>query len=317
VIYGTMSILIFDQGQTQTRVRLVHDDGSVSGDGALPARPRGSSLDEALLTIAAESSALFGVGNLMAIVGGATGLFGQATDLGRVANLLRSTFGTTRLVVADDCLTGYIGALGEPGAVVIAVGTGVVALGMGHRGALARVDGYGAMLGDEGSGWWIGRQGLISAFSHVDGRPGGSEALWHAANERYGPLVDLPAIVARDPSPVSAVAGFAFDVAKTARAGDSISRDIWSRAGRHLARCAIAAANRAELGPEFQCCITGRIGLAADLFTADFARELAAAGRTGMIVPSVGSPLDGAHRLAFTDRSISSFGPLVSEHVFP
>ena len=57
----------------------------------------------------------------------------------------------------------------EPGVVVIA-GTGSIAYGVSQRGVAARAGGWGPTLGDEGSGYWIGRRALAAVMRDADGR---------------------------------------------------------------------------------------------------------------------------------------------------
>lgn len=60
-------------------------------------------------------------------------------------------------------VTAYLAANGTRHGVVVAAGTGVVTLGVGPEG-VARVDGWGHLLGDAGSAYWIGRAGLDAAL---------------------------------------------------------------------------------------------------------------------------------------------------------
>lgn len=62
----------------------------------------------------------------------------------------------------------YSGTLGEPGIVNIA-GTGSIAFGLNDQGKRQRVGGWGYLMGDPGSGYAIGRAGLIAFFEEVDG----------------------------------------------------------------------------------------------------------------------------------------------------
>src|SRR5687768_13904843 len=62
-----------------------------------------------------------------------------------------------RVLVVNDALVALeAGAPDRPGVVVIA-GTGSIAYGRNSQGQAARAGGWGYMLGDEGSGYWIGR----------------------------------------------------------------------------------------------------------------------------------------------------------------
>ncbi|MCX6141663.1 MAG: hypothetical protein NTZ35_00440, partial [Ignavibacteriales bacterium] len=58
---------------------------------------------------------------------------------------------------------------GKPGIIIIA-GTGSFALAKDHKGATHRAGGWGRILGDEGSGYTIGRDGLNAVTKHLDGR---------------------------------------------------------------------------------------------------------------------------------------------------
>ena len=53
-------------------------------------------------------------------------------------------------VFCVDAVTQYAGALGSQPGVVVAAGTGVIALAIGPTGAIVRSDGWGYILGDEG-----------------------------------------------------------------------------------------------------------------------------------------------------------------------
>jgi len=92
----------------------------------------------------------------------AAGLTGFTGEVGLVAAAVPAPL----VLVTDDAVTAHLGALGgEPG-VVVAAGTGAIALGVGESGASARADGWGTLLGDDGGGYWIGRRsGARAALS--------------------------------------------------------------------------------------------------------------------------------------------------------
>jgi N-acetylglucosamine kinase-like BadF-type ATPase len=71
-------------------------------------------------------------------------------------------------------------------------GTGSIAWGRAEDGREARSGGWGYLLGDEGSGYWIGRAGLQAACRAADGR-GPSTLLLEAFRERFqlGQPLDL------------------------------------------------------------------------------------------------------------------------------
>jgi N-acetylglucosamine kinase-like BadF-type ATPase len=73
---------------------------------------------------------------------------------------------------------------GKPGIIVIA-GTGSFALAKDHKGATHRAGGWGRILGDEGSGYTIGRDGLNAVTKHLDGR-GKPTILTELIDRRFG-----------------------------------------------------------------------------------------------------------------------------------
>jgi N-acetylglucosamine kinase-like BadF-type ATPase len=73
---------------------------------------------------------------------------------------------------------------GKPGIIIIA-GTGSFALAKDHKGATHRAGGWGRILGDEGSGYTIGRDGLNAVTKHLDGR-GKRTILTELIDQRFG-----------------------------------------------------------------------------------------------------------------------------------
>ncbi|UHA73970.1 N-acetylglucosamine kinase [Paenibacillus sp. 481] len=73
------------------------------------------------------------------------------------------------IVIDNDAVTAlYAGTYGQHGIVQIA-GTGSVTYGIDESGARARVGGWGYLLGDEGSGYALGREALAAIFAALDG----------------------------------------------------------------------------------------------------------------------------------------------------
>ncbi|HEY8584006.1 MAG TPA: BadF/BadG/BcrA/BcrD ATPase family protein, partial [Capillimicrobium sp.] len=170
-------------------------------------------------------------------------------DLAAIAAALAGELGAREVTLATDGLSALLGALGARDGVVVAAGTGTACLGRrGDR--FARADGWGSLLGDAGSGFWIGRAGLDAALRELDGRDGGSPALAAAAAARFGPLERLADTVYRAEVPTRAVASFSRDVAATAASGDARAGAILAEAGRELAVTAAAVLGRLVPGDE-------------------------------------------------------------------
>ena len=218
-------------------------------------------------------------------------------DLRDLHGRLLRELGLERASIASDGLTALLGAIGEQPGVVAASGTGTACLGR-HGDRFAKVDGWGPLLSDAGSGFAIGRAGLDAALRHVDGR-GGSAALARAAEERFGPLARLPERVYGASVPTRVVAAFASDVAGAAAAGEETAAAILADAGRELAVTACAALERLfEPGEPALVSYAGNVFLAGDVLLEPFARELAARRPGTELVPPAGDPLAGAGLLA-------------------
>ncbi len=98
-------------------------------------------------------------------------------------------------VLMSDLKAGCVAALGLEDGVVMVAGTGSAALGIRGDREL-RCGGWGFQIGDEGSGWWMGRR-ILEAFSREsDGRlPRG--AIYRIVRERLGLKNDYDLIALR------------------------------------------------------------------------------------------------------------------------
>ena len=233
-----------------------------------------------------------------AIVAGLTGFDGASETAGAVADGVRKLVRTGRVVVTNDAVTSYLGAIGfEPGAVV-AAGTGVIALAGDRDGNFARSDGWGYVLGDDGGGYYIGRRGLASALRAHDGR-GGSHALLQRAQDEFGKPESLRDLVYSSPNPAGEVARFAREVAEAAREGDSVAEEIWAIAAREVAQTATAALGRVFApGAPVSVSWTGNLFEARDLMLQPFQQQVAAIWPEASLLSPRGTALNGAELLA-------------------
>jgi N-acetylglucosamine kinase-like BadF-type ATPase len=227
---------------------------------------------------------------------GATGVATLVPDPTAVHDALRASLGAERTAVAADAVTAHLGALGGRAGAVVAVGTGTIALGTDLAGTWRRVDGWGHLLGDLGSASWIGAHGLRAALAAHDRRStGGSRPLLAAATARFGPAPTWPAQLYTRPDRAQVLGSFTPDVAAAAAAGDPAAVQILTEAGRHLAE-SLAAALVPGLPP--LAAATGGVLAAGPSLTGALARRFAALRPDAELVPSAGTPLDGALHLA-------------------
>jgi N-acetylglucosamine kinase-like BadF-type ATPase len=240
------AVLAVDAGQTEIRAALSDGERGPRTATAPGVLRMGQSVgpDEVAAALLAAVAALGPLPAPPPLLGvGLSGFEAAAEeDLRRVGDLLRGGLDVRRVAIASDGLTSLLGALGDRDGAVVAAGTGAVCLARrGER--LAKVDGWGALLGDAGSGFAIGRAGLDAALRHADGR-GGSAALLAAAERRYAPLPGLSERIYAAEVPTRAMSAFAEDVAHQAAAGDEHALAILAEAGRELGLSARAALDR-------------------------------------------------------------------------
>lgn len=261
--------------------------------------PRGidaAHLREQLEPMVRQLLAEAGGGRLAAVAVGAAGMATLGDDLrDRLPSALAESFGVRCVALAADAVTAYAGALGQRPGAVVAAGTGLIGLGTDLT-AWRRTDGWGHLLGDCGSGAWIGRAGLEAAMRDFDGRRGGSAALRGRAEEMFGsPLSGLPGQLYPRPDRPAVLAAFAPEVGRCAADGDPVAVRVLREAAGHIADAAVAAC---PADGACEVALTGgllKLGdVLLDPLEAQLTERLAHARR----VPAAGDPLDGAVRIA-------------------
>ncbi|MEU8852429.1 BadF/BadG/BcrA/BcrD ATPase family protein [Streptomyces sp. NPDC048564] len=235
-----------------------------------------------------------GVDRLDAATVGAAGMASLGDALrAELPDALGREFAIGRLALAADAVTAYVGALGPRPGAVVAAGTGLIAIGTDLTN-WRRADGWGHLLGDCGSGAWIGRAGLEAALRAYDGRPGGSAGLLARAEELFGPVRSLPGKLYPRPDRPAVLASFAPQVGACAD-GDPVAADILRAAARHMADSAAAVCPTAG---EPQVALTGGLFKMGEPLVVPLQEELAKRLPTARTVPAAGDPLDGSVRIA-------------------
>jgi len=154
----------------------------------------------------------------------------------------------SRVLVVNDALIALVaGARDGPGVVIIA-GTGSIAYGRNGAGDAARAGGWGHMIGDEGSGYWIGREALAAVMRAADGRgPAtqlGGDILAHFAVDDES---RLPRIVYDRDQPRMSVAALGPIVERAAELGDAVATRILERAADELVLAAGSVASQLNM----------------------------------------------------------------------
>ncbi|WP_432027383.1 N-acetylglucosamine kinase [Streptomyces sp. 1222.5] len=247
-----------------------------------------------LLPLARALAAEAGVGELDTAVVGAAGFASLGDALrAELPGALAGELGVRQVALAADAVTAYVGALGSRPGAVLAAGTGLIAVGT-DLARWRRADGWGHLLGDCGSGAWIGRAGLEAALRAYDGRDGGSAPLLACAEEQFGPAPSLPGLLYPRSDRAAVLASFAPRVAACAP-HDPVAGGILRAAARHMAESAAAVCP--DEGA-FEVALTGGLFNLGEPLLAPLRRELADRLPHARQVPANGDPLHGAVRIA-------------------
>lgn len=138
-------------------------------------------VSETLLTLLEQSKAALNCeySDFAAVVLGTTGA-GRRNDAESLENAFiayaaEKGITVNKFRVESDARIALEGAFsGNPGSILIA-GTGSIMFGKDADGVIHRVGGFGRFIGDEGSGYTIGKLGLTAVSKQFDGR--GNETL--------------------------------------------------------------------------------------------------------------------------------------------
>ncbi|MBZ0294123.1 MAG: hypothetical protein K8L99_16295 [Anaerolineae bacterium] len=154
-------------------------------------------------------------------------------------------------VISSDYEIALVGAHEKREGVLLLAGTGSLAYGINHHGETALAGAWGYLIGDEGSGYWLGAQALRAAVRDSDGR-GDSTALTplllkHLQLQR--PL-DLITWLYRSQTPrMRDVAALAPLVLDCATSGDAVAQAIIHEGAAELALAARAVLTRLQMQP--------------------------------------------------------------------
>lgn len=140
------------------------------------------------------------------------------------------------------------GAFPDETGIVLIAGTGSITLGQDRNGRTARAGGWGYLIGDEGSGYDLGRRAIRAAAKAADGR-GLQTSLLPALLHHWGlkdPLQMIDEVYReRDKTVISECAGLVFDAAD---AWDPVASRLVQSGAAELASAVGAVEQMLEFG---------------------------------------------------------------------
>ena len=156
---------------------------------------------------------------------------------------------TDAWIVVNDVVGAWATATGGGPGVAVISGTGSNVFGVGPDGRGWRAGGWGHLLGDEGSGYWLGVQSLKAALGDRESS-GPATALSGAAMEFFSqPSVEAAAnLVYSKPLTKGEIAAFATETARLADSGDAVACELYERGARLLGEQIAAVIRETGLG---------------------------------------------------------------------
>ena len=300
-----MHVLGIDVGGTKTVCLLGDEEGRVlstaKGPGANLQAVGELQLEKVLHTVMEETVAQ------QAAVPAAICLGIAGVDRPDDAIVVRGIMGRigykARILVVNDALIALQAGIGAAPGIVIVSGTGSIAYGCDRHGYAARAGGWGYVLGDEGSGYWMGRLALRAIVREVDGRGQPTSltprVLAHFSVARPEEL--LQTVYHEDFKP-AAVAALATHVQQARDEGDVVATAILDRGAKELVAAAASVTNQLELtGEEFAFVLAGGMFKAVPWLRDELTRQLPTIAPRSRTLLLDMEPAFGAVRLALAE----------------
>jgi N-acetylglucosamine kinase-like BadF-type ATPase len=278
-----MFVLGIDAGGTKTVALLADQDGQVLAE----ARGPGANLQaagelevEKVLHLVMDEAIGDRPITPAAICLGIAGV-DRDEDIAVVSAIMRRIGYKARVLVVNDALVALVAGTGSAPGIVIIAGTGSIAYGRNGTGQAARAGGWGYVLGDEGSGYWIGRLALRAVVREADGRGAATRltplVLRHFAVSRPQELVRE--VYHRQLRP-PAIAALARHVQAAADEGDAIASRILELGADELTKSAESVTRQLGMsGTSFAFVLSGGIFSAVPTLARALARRLPAVAR--------------------------------------
>jgi glucosamine kinase len=267
-------VIGLDIGGTKTRgVRFEHGE-PVADESVGSANVQNVSREEAAAHLA-ELFAKIGRGTVAQVYAGAGGIDTEE-DAAALAALIEPHAPGAKITVVHDSRL-LLAAGGASTGVAVIAGTGSAAWGANGDGDEARAGGWGYLLGDEGSGYWLGREAVRHSLRRMNQgqEPDGlTRALLDSCNTD-----DPNKLIALFHSPDTGRRFWAQQarlVVEAADAGHRVSRDLIDQAGKDLADMAVQVLR--QLGLDGPVILGSGLGMNVVRLQESFRQHLAVAG---------------------------------------
>lgn len=119
-----------------------------------------------LESVLQEIKSKIGDSQVTSIYAGITGIGSESIE--QVKNLMHQIFPQAKIEIVIDIVLGYRSNLDLGEGIFLYAGTGSIAIHITENGEIIRAGGWGYLLGDEGAGYWIGREAIRRTVAIMD-----------------------------------------------------------------------------------------------------------------------------------------------------
>lgn len=291
------TVIGLDIGGTKTRGVRFENGTPVRDENAGSSNVQNVSREQAAANLA-ELFGKIGGGHVDQVYAGAGGI-DTDQDAQALADLIAPHAPGARITVVHDSRL-LLAAGGASTGVAVIAGTGSAAWGRNDAGEEARAGGWGYLLGDEGSGYWLGREAVRHSLRRMN-QGLEPDRLSRALLESVG--VDEPGkLIALFHSPDTGRRYWAQQarlVVETADAGDETCRALVDQAGGDLADLAEQAVR--QLGLDGPVILGSGLGMNVPRLQEAFKAKLAEGGITDVRILQQ-DPVFGVPRLVAEQR---------------
>ena len=193
-------------------------------------------IDETIETLIEQGLKGREVSDCAAICIGSAGV-SRSDVLANFERILEKTGFTCPHKITTDSHTAHAGALNGKEGIVVIAGTGAICLGVNKEGDSIRVGGYGHIIDDEGSAYYIGRLILRAVIRAFDGRDK-KTVLSEQVFEKLG-VSTIPELITWIYSTERSkgdIAALAILIEEAYERGDEVAGEIEEKAAEELAK---------------------------------------------------------------------------------
>jgi len=299
-----------DGGGTNSRAVILDETGAIRGEGRSDAANLlrvglENAVNHILQAVSAACrEARIEVSQIAAACIGLAGV-SQAHYHRQMLDALKAALPIPSIQLETDARVALAGATGNQPGVVIIAGTGSIACGINSSGRFARAGGWGPIMGDEGSGSYIGRRALEAVMMSYDFR-GEATSITAPVLRHFGVSSppELTTVIYDSSSKEkgeiqSKIAQLSPIAVQAAEQGDEVAARILCDAACELAKTAVAVIDQLNMERDtFRVSYVGGVFEAGELILKPLREEIQRIAPNAEIAPPLDPPVIGAAKMA-------------------